>query len=793
MTMLCLHLALRRGAGLCLAVACAAACRAEPPSSSPPAAAPASRPALSITGQVVDATPDYAQLDFDKLASAKSEDDLRQFFAALTRERPAAQATVRLRARKTTQETTADADGKFTFRDLQLHQSYDVSAEWPSPLYTGDQARLATATVHIDELAGSRTVTLRLRADGIVIRGRLTDPNGQPVVGAKVRGEPYPVPETNEATPPTRHAVSDAAGYYELRDLGPPQHIHKIAGYLNGGDPTEGGQYSFYTEVLVEAGSHVQPLNRVPRIPLVTADVLVPARRYLQALAQAEATLRPDGRRNIKGEQPNLPLPASHGNIITGIDIVLDPAPASASLTGRLIDTKGQPRPQRVLVFTATKSGPGVDYVSSQKSVTVATGDDGAFALPSLAPGHYSVQLAGAPPQPWSFYQVPVENGALRVEPGQRVPDLKLVINPPEDFAISGFVHDARGNPVKGYYVSTAIPSGFPWQASTDDTGAYRLVGLDGTGLTSFRVSFGNSGLSITDIPLHATGVNLVIPDRGRIAGVVRNAKTGAAVEPEQISVPSVRLPDSGAVWEKPDIRLEQQPDGHFTLSNIPAGEATIVVRATGLGTQRFESQVAADKTSNVECKLQGPAVLEGRTTLDGQPKGTTIVIADQWLHSNADGTFRFDQFANGEYAVWFPGGDYSNGNGWSYRSATVTLKSGETTRLDMELGGTAEIRGTFTFPDDDDNYALRLATQPAPHGWSAGSPSADDGVVAFAAVPKSGDEYRLRSLAPGRYHLLVGRQLPAFQHHYQLVRSKTIDVQASETLALDLDLTKPQ
>ncbi len=72
-------------------------------------------------------------------------------------------------------------------------------------------------------------------------------------------------------------------------------------------------------DIRVEADGFVQGKENVPRVPLVTEELLGPARRLLKALNQlvVEQDLR---------EKEDIPLPASHGNTITGIDIVLDQA-----------------------------------------------------------------------------------------------------------------------------------------------------------------------------------------------------------------------------------------------------------------------------------------------------------------------------------------------------------------------------------------------------------------------------------------------------------------------------------
>ncbi len=571
---------------------------------------------FTVSGTVIDATPDYTQVDFDKIVTAKTEEELGQVFSVLRQtDRPAPNAIVRLRSESITREVVVDSAGKFSLTGVPAGEDYDLWAEAPSRLSGTAGKRMATATARIEQLSSSRRVNLQLRADRVILRGRLTDADNRPVAGARVRGEPYPLPETRELTPPTRFAISEADGTYELCDLGPPFGLLAIAGYLNGGDPTRQGQYPFFVEVLVEAEGYGQNTAKVPRVPLVTEEVLDPARRLLKALSHLENTTRRDERLTVTGEKKGLPLPASHGNVITGIDIMLDRRPSDVHVSGRVVDTKGRPRPGRVLSFTASQSGPGVDYVSSKRTIEADTGENGVFDLPHIDPGQYSVLVNGTPANRWYMYQVPVKGSLLEVKPGETLRDVEIVINPPEDFAISGQVRDAKGNPLNGLYVSTSISTGFAWQAMTDSDGNYWIEGLDGTMLSSFKVSFGHHGLAILDVPMNAKNVDLVIPDKGSINGVVRDAKTGRTITSYEVSVPVLKLTKSKAVWENPDVQVELNPDGGFRLLNVPAGQATVHVTAEGLGLQRFTTSVEAGKVGHLECGMIGAAASSGPST----------------------------------------------------------------------------------------------------------------------------------------------------------------------------------
>lgn len=61
---------------------------------------------------------------------------------------------------------------------------------------------------------------------------------------------------------------------------------------------------------------------------------------------------------------------------------------------------------------------------------------------------------------------------------------LEIIINPPEDYSVSGHVRDAQGNPVHRTLVHTYTTCGQPWWTWTDDNRAFCLEGLDEFGKT---------------------------------------------------------------------------------------------------------------------------------------------------------------------------------------------------------------------------------------------------------------------------------------------------------------------
>jgi protocatechuate 3,4-dioxygenase beta subunit len=571
-----------------------------------PAVAGPPEQVYELRGAVVDATPDCSEERLARLGAVETEKDLGVVFREVFAQRPVPHVVVTARGEAVTREAVTDADGHFRFADVPRGE-YEISAETPTPPSGTREKRIATGTMPVTLDANNRYVLLELRADRITVRGRITTAGGRPVASAKVIG----IHEIDD--PSCMHAsqivttVSNPDGSYALQGLNPPD-LWRTAGYLNGGDPTA-DSHSFYFVVRVEADDLVQRRENVPRFPLVTQERLELARRLLKAMNQVQTRL--EGSSELH-ERENLgPFPASQGNTIRDIDVVLDPWPR-AHVSGRVVETNGNPTPGRVLELSPVGDGSphlSGDGYAPPRPVAFAVDERGAFDMASIFPGKYSVLVYRPSPigGDRNMEQVPVAGQLLDVPPGARVEDFEIQVNPAADYAIAGHVRDAHGEPICGLFVGAkGDPHGRSWWTRTDAQGAYYIDGLDGVGLPFISVTFGYGGLAMIDVPLNAKNVDLIVPDRGSIRGVVRNAKTGEVITTCQVTVPMVGLPESGAVWENPHTEVEWKPDGGFMLSDVPAGQATVEVRCEELGTQRYVIPVEAGKTSSLECEMKG-------------------------------------------------------------------------------------------------------------------------------------------------------------------------------------------
>jgi hypothetical protein len=217
------------------------------------------------------------------------------------------------------QQVETDGEGRFSFRGLPSGQYALGVIDYPMPPdrnidWNGWQT---IRGVLIQD--SNRDVELIKPEPVISLTGRVLDPEGRPIAGAEVTGMPVPILETG--IPPTFSAVSDADGVYVYEGLS-PVHLYRIAGYLNGGSLESPGSLYTRLEIRVEAEGYTQAKSDIPRVPLITENLLAPARRFHQLLGIVSKRVDPD---RVWEQKPGVYLPESRGDTIIGIDLVMQP------------------------------------------------------------------------------------------------------------------------------------------------------------------------------------------------------------------------------------------------------------------------------------------------------------------------------------------------------------------------------------------------------------------------------------------------------------------------------------
>lgn len=294
----------------------------------------------AIHGTVIDMTPDISEEAFARFEHAASaEEALAPLEGIIMGCGARSNVVVRLRGDSITRKTITDSKGKFDFWELPAG-TYEISTEAPAHPSSAGKKRTAIGKMRITVGLGMDKQVwthLNVYAYSVAVRGRITDADGKPVAGAKVTGIPVsyrdmvgnPVPDDQfleRQFDSSIVTVSSADGFYELQGFGAPN-VYWMARYLCGDDQLSG----FYVEIHVKAAGFVQSKENVPRVPLVSEELLVPARRVMKWLISKSEFLSEQEKQEFRERE----TPSSHGNTITGINIVLKKAGDAEKQNGK--------------------------------------------------------------------------------------------------------------------------------------------------------------------------------------------------------------------------------------------------------------------------------------------------------------------------------------------------------------------------------------------------------------------------------------------------------------------------
>lgn len=258
---------------------------------------------------------------FETLSAARSEKEfeiaLRGASVGLAAT-PAANAVVTLQGttadgQALSREAVADVNGSVKF-SLIPRGDYRLSARKASRSFTGaDRMAFTQQRLRLD---GDREAKLELDTNLVTISGRILDVTGKPVSGAKVTAVENLGPAAGDAEAATYTVSSGPDGYYEITGAGPVRMINVLP-YLVKGQ----GRLQTVT-IRAQAAGMSQADSDGKLVPLLSEEQVALGRRVLEAYNQ----MRQHAGQPELREKQGLVFPTSKGNIITGVDIVLQPA-----------------------------------------------------------------------------------------------------------------------------------------------------------------------------------------------------------------------------------------------------------------------------------------------------------------------------------------------------------------------------------------------------------------------------------------------------------------------------------
>ena len=314
-------------------------------------------------------------------------------------------------------------------------------------------------------------------------------------------------------------------------------------------------------------------------------------------------------------------------------------------LEGRVLDAAARKPVPGVTVVGRTRASRGMPEEMLPRAVTDA---EGRFVLPDLAPGVVDVEAKGAT---WGRAG---QDGVAVPQRGA----LELVVRP--GGRLAGRVVDAEGKPIEGVSVRVEVAAiermremGRQRPSRTDAKGAFAFDGLQAG--DNYRLSATKKGWSRASAGPFSIKAGTVKEDLELRLDTSAGLRV-RLIDADGNPVPALEAaiyPDADAQGPRgnsndvPADQIAAEGDGHFRVSGLPAGKATLELIPDGFAAiERKDLKLEAGKTVD----LGALTVRQGKT-LRGRVQDATgapvegATIRGFW---QADGRFRSRQVRSG-------------------------------------------------------------------------------------------------------------------------------------------------
>jgi protocatechuate 3,4-dioxygenase beta subunit len=434
--------------------------------------------------------------------------------------------------------------------------------------------------------------------------------------------------------------------------------------------------------------------------------------------------------------------PGAAGEKRPPLRIVLD---RGAAVTGRLIDSAGQPVTGAALSLMALPEGMTETW-STDHPLSAMSDAAGRFRLGPAEPGRFQLDLIH-PDFALATRPTIAVAGSRDVDAG----DLRLA----PAVAIEGRVTDGRGAPLPGTRVSISSLTTERRRepAVSDADGRFRLGGLAPGG--RFDLTVFHPG----HLPHEAPGVEAPLPEPLRITLRPARSLAGRVVDDAGKPIPGVRI----SLVETRELRMaggaqggsssrsagETDAEGRFLATHLTPGTVHLSFVASGFRGKvlRGLSIPEEEDPAPVEVVLETGAVLSGRVVDSrGRPAAGLRVLVHPLepnegmalsgaeADTEADGGFRIAGLAPGQLRVEVQ--DWQTQQGRLLAEKTIALGSGGGNRLDLTLPDRHRLSGRVVNEQGEPVRGARL-TLTADRGQAASADSAPDGSFRFTDVPE--------------------------------------------------------
>lgn len=545
---------------------------------------------------------------------------------------------------------------------------------------------------------------------GAALAGRVVDEKGRPVANARVVVASAANPEPVDFVDPDRDAIVTAAdGSFSIPTLSAG--TWRVTATAGDFAPTtsapivlDGVHARSGFELQLLAGAVLRgTVTDESGAPVPAANVSVVERTYLPWRASRQVFTDASGKFAIGGlARRTVDVVAWHDSGASAIvaadlatkrehDITLK-LDVTGTITGTVVDKSGRPIGDAQVSATPDWASDTVDRAAwAVRGVQETMSDQGgAFRFAGLPDGSYRVRAE----------RVGGSEGTLSLSTGilttPNAAPIKIVVGP--DGRALGKIQFADGTPVSAFTI--AIDNTRPLAFVTKD-GAFAMPAPAGTyELTVAGPGFVTSSKQVTIVEGEDRDAGTLTVNAGRsISGRVLD-EHGAPV-PHAIVAAGALLSGGGAeLYIKSESvaakDTETDDQGRFVLAGFRPGSLTVSAGKTNAGRSASIQLPASSDSVTLDLVLGPTSTLTGKVTRNGQPLGSTIIIASpigaMWssffVTTGPDGTFAFDALSPGSYVVYPMLGRGGNGPGDLYmRRTEVVLGSNSNVEIDVTPG----------------------------------------------------------------------------------------------------------
>lgn len=359
-----------------------------------------------------------------------------------------------------------------------------------------------------------------------------------------------------------------------------------------------------------------------------------------------------------------------------------------AIIEGMVVDERGNPVPKALVGVMVTEAG------NRRTMYHEEANEAGEFRVSKLAAGGCSLSPGPPGSQGGMWNDQAPGRKSITVSAGEHVTGVRLVLDTSGVDDIRGRVTDEAGEPIQHASISAnGGPGNTHGWAQTDPDGRYVLSGLQQGEYRIMAHSGDHASQTLENIPTGTKNADFVLGKRGKISGVVVDARTRQPVTLFEVSPAHAHERQPSAYTQFTTFSNEE---GRFEVNAQGQGATNLFVRAAGyaLASEMVRELAPGEMADDVVVALVAVQPLEGVVvdTAGAPVAGASILVDDAQAYeperyaraqTSADGTFTLTDLPPGAHALHAHHPDFAKA------SVEVDTLRQNTVEIVMGHGGT--------------------------------------------------------------------------------------------------------